>query len=297
MEIATLLLVGVSNGCLYGLVGLGLVLVYNAQGIPNFAHGEFLMAGAFAAYTANVLLGMPYVLSLLIAIAAGGAIGMVVELLAIRPISLHRSLGRAPTQVAVVLATVGLMIVMQGLARIPWGDSIRNLPAAFTTETVTVGGLVLSTQRMLIVAVTVALTVATSLFFARTALGKKMRATAQNTTGAKLVGINTSHIHSATWGLAAVGGAVAGVLAAPLIFVHPDMGARMLLKGFAAACLGGFGSVSGVLVGGMLMGILEIFCGRYIATSMMDIFAPIIIMVVLLFRPQGLFGSRQAVRV
>jgi branched-chain amino acid transport system permease protein len=186
---------------------------------------------------------------------------------------------------------------MQGLARIPWGDSVRNLPAAFTTETVTIGGLVLSTQRLLIVAVTVALTVSTSLFFARTALGKKMRATAQNTTGAKLVGINTSHIHSATWGLAAVGGAVAGVLAAPLIFVHPDMGARMLLKGFAAACLGGFGSVSGVLVGGMLMGILEIFCGRYIATSMMDIFAPIIIMVVLLFRPQGLFGSRQAVRV
>ncbi len=297
MEIATLLSVGVSNGCLYGLVGLGLVLVYNAQGIPNFAHGELLMVGAFAAYTANVLLNIPYGLSLLFAIAVGGAIGIVVELLAIRPISMHRSLGRASTQVAVVLATVGLMIVMQGLARIPWGDSVRNLPAAFTAETVTIGGLVLSTQRLLIVGVTVALTIATSLFFARTALGKKMRASSQNTIGAKLVGINTSYIHSATWGLAAVCGAVAGVLAAPLIFVHPDMGTRMLLKGFAAACLGGFGSVSGVLVGGILMGVLEIFCGRYIATSMMDIFAPIIIMGVLLFRPQGLLGSRQAVRV
>jgi branched-chain amino acid transport system permease protein len=297
MEIATLLSVGVSNGCLYGLVGLGLVLVYNAQGIPNFAHGEFFMAGAFAAYTANVLLGVPYVLSLLFAVAIGGAIGIVVELLAIRPISMHRSLGRASSQVAVVLATVGLMIVMQGLARIPWGDSVRNLPAAFAAETVVVGGLVLSTQRLLIVGVTVALTIATALFFARTALGKKMRATSQNTTGAKLVGINTSYIYSATWGLAAACGAVAGMLAAPLIFLHPDMGTRMLLKGFAAACLGGFGSVSGVLVGGMLMGTLEIFCGRYLATSMMDVFAPIIIIVVLLFRPQGLFGSRQAVRV
>ncbi len=297
MEIATLLSVGISNGCLYGLVGLGLVLVYNAQGIPNFAHGELFMAGAFAAYTANVLLGIPYVLSLLIAIAVGGAIGVVVELLAIRPISIRRSLGRASSQVAMVLATVGLMIVLQGLARIPWGDSVRNLPAAFTAETITIGGLVLSTQRLLIVGVTIAMTIATSLFFARTALGKKMRATSQNVTGAKLVGINTNHIYSATWGLAAVCGAVAGVLAAPLIFLHPDMGARMLLKGFAAACLGGFGSVPGVLVGGVLMGVLEIFCGRYIATSMMDIFAPIIIIGVLLFRPHGLFGARLAVRV
>lgn len=297
MEIAILLSVGISNGCLYGLVGLGLVLVYNAQGIPNFAHGELFMAGAFAAYTGNVLLGLPYGWSLLFAVVVAGAIGIIVELVAIRPISMHRSLGRASNQVAVVLATVGLMIVLKGLARIPWGDSVRNLPPAFTTETISIGGLYLSTQRLLIVGVTLVLVLAVSLFFARTALGKTMRATSLNITGAKLIGINTGHVYSATWGLAAVCGGIAGMLAAPLIFVHPDMGTRMLLKGFAAACLGGFGSVSGVLVGGILMGIAEIFFGRYFATSMIDIFAPIIIIVVLLFRPQGLFGSRQALRV
>lgn len=297
MEIAILLSVGISNGCLYGLVGLGLVLVYNAQGIPNFAHGELFMAGAFAAYTGNVLLGLPYGWSLLFAVLVAGAIGIIVELVAIRPISMHRSLGRASNQVAVVLATVGLMIVLKGLARIPWGDSVRNLPPSFTTETISLGGLYLSTQRLLIVAVTLVLVLAISLFFASTALGKTMRATSMNITGAKLIGINTGHVYSATWGLAAVCGGIAGMLAAPLIFVHPDMGTRMLLKGFAAACLGGFGSVSGVLVGGILMGVAEIFFGRYFATSMIDIFAPIIIIVVLLFRPQGLFGSRQALRV
>lgn len=297
MEIATLLSVGISNGCLYGLVGLGLVLVYNAQGIPNFAHGELFMAGAFAAYTANVLLGLPYALSFLIAILVAGAIGALVEFLAIRPISMHRSLDRASSQVAVVLATVGLMIVLKGLARIPWGDSVRNLPAAFTAETVSIGGVVFYPQRLLIIAVTIILTALISFFFARTALGKKMRATSQNPVGAKLVGINTGNIYSATWALASICGAIAGMLAGPLLYLNPDMGARMLLKGFAAAALGGFGSVSGVFVGGVLMGIAEIFFGRYLDTSMIDIFAPIIIIVVLLFRPQGLFGMRQAVRV
>ncbi|MDQ0346713.1 branched-chain amino acid ABC transporter permease [Ancylobacter vacuolatus] len=297
MEIATLLSVGLSNGCLYGLVGLGLVLVYSSQGIPNFAHGELFMAGAFLAYTAIVLLGLPYFLSFLIAVVGIGLMGMLLEWLAIRPISLHRSLGRASSEVAIVLATVGLAIVLKGLARIPWGDSVRNLPTAFTTQTVTIGGVAIATQRLLIVAVTLVLTVAISVFFARAPLGKKMRATAQNPTGAKLIGIHTSNIYSATWALAAACGAIAGVLAAPLIFLHPDMGTRMLLKGFAAACLGGFGSVTGVLLGGVLMGVVEIFAGRYIATSMMDIFAPIIIILVLLFWPQGLFGARRAARV
>jgi branched-chain amino acid transport system permease protein len=210
---------------------------------------------------------------------------------------MNRSLDLASSQVAVVLSTVGLMIVLKGLARIPWGDSVRNLPATFTTESISIGGLEFHTQRLLIVAVTVVLTITISLFFVRTSLGKKMRATSQNPTGAKLVGINTGNIYSATWALASVCGAIAGVLAAPLIYLHPDMGARMLLKGFAAAALGGFGSVSGVFVGGILMGIAEIFFGRYFDTSMMDIFAPIVIIVVLLFRPQGLFGVRQAVRV
>ena len=124
-----------------------------------------------------------------------------------------------------------------------------------------------------------------------------MRATSQNITGAKLIGIDTGYIYSVTWGMAAMCGAIAGVLAAPLISLQPDMGTRMLLKGFAAACLGGFGSVRGVFAGGLLMGVAEIFCGRYVATSMMDIFAPIIIIVVLLLWPQGLFGVRQASRV
>lgn len=297
MEILILLSVGLSNGCLYGLVGLGLVLVYNAQGIPNFAHGELFMVGAFIGYTAHTILGLPYGLSFLIAIAGGALVGIAVELITIRPISLRASLGREHYEAAAVMATVGLIIVLKGLARVPWGDGIRNFPAAFSTESVSVGGVILSTQRLLIVAVTILLTIGIFLFFKHLPLGKQMRATAQNRTGAKLVGINTGHIYTATWALASACGAIAGVLAAPLIFLHPDMGTKMLLKGFAAAALGGFGSVGGVFVGGLAMGVVEIFCGRYVSTALLDIFAFLAIIVVLLVRPQGLFGIRRAVRV
>lgn len=297
MEILTLLSVGLANGCLYALVGLGLVLVYNAQGIPNFAHGELFMAGAFLAYTAYSILGLPYALSLLIAVFGGGLIGILVEVVAIRPISSRQSLGREHYEVAVVMATVGLLIVMKGLARVPWGDGVRNFPAAFDTDSVSFAGIVFSTQRLLIVAVTFCLTALVFLFFRHAALGKKMRATAQNRTGAQLVGINTGQIYAATWALASACGAITGVLAAPLIFLHPDMGTRMLLKGFAAAALGGFGSVPGVFVGGMLMGIIEIFFGRYVSTALLDIFAFLMIMFVLLICPQGLFGVRRAARV
>lgn len=297
MEILTLLAVGLANGCLYALVGLGLVLVYNTQGIPNFAHGELFMAGAFLGYTAHTILGLPYALSLVIAVIGGGLIGMIVELVAIRSISARRSLGRDDYETAVVMATVGLLIVIKGLARVPWGDGVRNFPAVFDTDSISLGGVVISTQHLLIVAVTIVLTGLVFVFFRHTALGKKMRATAQNRTGAQLVGINTGNIYAATWALASACGAIAGVLAAPLIFLHPDMGTKMLLKGFAAAALGGFGSVPGVIVGGMLMGVIEILFGRFVSTALLDISAFLMIMIVLLVYPQGLFGVRRATRV
>jgi branched-chain amino acid transport system permease protein len=297
MEIPTLISVGVANGCLYALVGLGLVLVYNAQGIPNFAHGEFFMAGAFLAYTSHVLLGMPYAVALIAAILAGGLVGWAVELMAIRPISRRQSSGGENYDVALVMATVGLLIAIKGLARIPWGDGLRNFPAVFGVESLSIGGLVISTQRLLIIVVTVTLTLVVVAFFRYAPLGKKMRATSQNRTGAQLVGINVGGIHAITWALAAAVGAIAGILAAPLIFLHPDMGTKMLLKGFAAAALGGFGSIPGVLAGGVIMGIVEIFFGRYVSTALLDIFAFLMIMFVLLVCPHGLFGAARAVRV
>lgn len=297
MEIWTLLAVGLANGCLYALVGLGLVLVYNAQGIANFAHGELFMVGAFLGYVAHTTLGLPYALSLVIAVIGGGLIGMVVELVAIRPISERQSLGRGDYEVALVMATVGLLIVIKGLARIPWGDGVRNFPAVFETESISLGGIVISTQHLLIASITILMTGLIFIFFRRTALGKKMRATAQNRIGAQIVGINTGQIYAATWALASACGAIAGVLVSPLIFLDPDMGTKMLLKGFAAATLGGFGSVPGVIVGGILMGVMEIFFGRFVSTALLDISAFLMIMVVLLVFPHGLLGVRQASRV
>jgi branched-chain amino acid transport system permease protein len=128
-------------------------------------------------------------------------------------------------------------------------------------------------------------------------LGKRMRAASQNRTGARIVGINCELIDAATWGLAAALGAIAGILAAPLIFLDPEMGAKVLMKGFAAAVLGGFGSVPGVIVGGLIMGLVEMLCGRYVSTALLDISAFLVIMLVLLLRPRGLFGVGRTVRV
>ena len=297
MEIWTLIAVGMANGCLYALVGLGLVLVYNAQGVPNFAHGEFFMVGAFLGFVAHDGLGLPYTLSLVVAVVGGGLVGLIVEWLTIRPISTRRSLSRGDYEVAVVMVTVGLLITIKGLARVPWGDDVRNFPAVFETDSISFASIVISTQHLLIIGVTIVMSALIFIFFRHTGLGKKMRATAQNRVGAQIVGINTGRIYGATWALAAACGAIAGVLAAPLIFLDPDMGTKMLLKGFAAAALGGFGSVPGVFIGGILMGVVEMLFGRYVSTALLDISAFLMIMIVLLARPQGLFGMRSATRV
>jgi branched-chain amino acid transport system permease protein len=297
MEIWTLIAVGMANGCLYALVGLGLVLVYNAQGIPNFAHGEFFMVGAFLGFTAHKILGLPYSVSLILAVLGGGLIGLIVEWLTIRPISARRSLSGGDYGVAVVMVTVGLLMTIKGLARIPWGDDVRNFPPVFETDSVTIAGVIISTQHLFIMGVTIVLSALIFVFFRYTRLGKKMRATAQNRTGAQIVGINAGRIYSAIWALAAACGAIAGILAAPLIFLDPDMGTKMLLKGFAAAALGGFGSVPGVFLGGVLMGVVEMLFGRYVSTSLLEISAFLMIMIILLARPQGLFGISRITRV
>lgn len=297
MEIWSLLAAGLANGCLYALVGLGLVLIYNAQKIPNFSHGEFFMVGAFIGFAAYDILGFPYSVALFIAVVGGALVGAIVEKYLVRPIATGTGLALESKEVAIVMVTVGLSVALRGVARVPWGDTVRTFPPVFQTNWIVVGGIPLSLQHLLVLLVAALLTTVFFFFLYYTVLGKRIRATAQNPTGARLVGINTGRVYSVTWALAAAAGAVAGVLAAPLIFLDPDMGVKLLLKGFAAAVLGGFGSVGGVIVAGMLMGVAEMLFGRYLSTALMDISAFLVIMLVLIVRPRGLFGVGSAVRV
>ena len=290
MDFLSLFGAGLANGSLYALVALGLMLVFKAQDVVNFAHGELFMIGAFLAFTAFESLHLPYAVAFVVALAGSAAIGAVAERLTVRPLI-------ASPRISIVMVTVGLSFALKGFARIPWGADIYTFPPIFGAAPVRIGSLILSPQNIVTILFSVGLMVLFFLFFRFTTLGKQMRATSQNQTGASIVGINVGRVFSITWAAAAATGAAAGVLAAPITLLYPEMGTKMLIKAFAAAVLGGFGSIPGAIVGGLAMGIIEILSGAYVTTALMDISAFLVIMVVLFIRPQGLFGVRAAARV
>lgn len=285
-----LLVAGLAKGSLYALVALGLVLVYKTQDVVNFAFGEMFMFGAFAGYIALTVFGLPWWLSFLAALAALGLFGAAVERIVFRRVAL------AP-HVTLAMVTVGLSFAMKGAARIPFGSDIYTMPPLFGSGPLRLGGLAVDPQSVVTVAVAILITVGLFFFFARSRLGKQMRATQQNPTGARLVGVDVDRIFSITWAVAGAVGAAAGMLAAPSVLLYPDMGTSFLLKGFAAAVLGGLDSVPGAIVGGFLVGIIEMLIGGLISTSFQDVSAFFIIMIVLLVWPNGLFGVRAMSRV
>ncbi len=290
MTLLTLLLAGLANGSLYALVALGLVLIYKTQDVVNFAQGEILMAGAFVGFSAYQYLHLPYVLSFVVAMLAGAVLGAVVERVAFRRLADQH-------HITLAMVTVGLSVFMKGVARIPFGTDIYTFPPAFRAERVLIGSVAVAPQHLLTIAVAVLLSLLLFGFFRYSTLGKQMRATQQNLVGARLVGINTRRVFASTWSLSAAIAAGAGVLAAPLSLLYPDMGTNFLLKGFAAAVLGGFESVLGAIVGGFVVGIVEMLFGGYVSTAFQQVSAFFIIIVVLFIKPNGLFGRRSAARV
>jgi branched-chain amino acid transport system permease protein len=290
MSFLTLLVAGLSNGSIYALFALGLVLLYKSQGIINFAQGEFLMAGGFAGYVCFAILHWPYWLSFLAAVAIGGVLGAVVERLVIRAIARQSHL-------ALIMASLGLSIFIPGAFRLPFGKDIHTFPALFHRGPIEIGSIMIEPQSLVVVAVALLLMAAFLLFFAFTAIGKQMRATQQNQIGARVVGIDTNRIFSLSWVIAATIGAGAGVLAAPIALLHPEMGASYLLKGFAATVFGGLTSVLGAVIAGFLVGIIEMGVGAYLSTDLQEVAPFVIILIVLFIRPAGWFGGQTILRV
>ena len=287
----TLVIAGLSVGGLYALFALGLVLIYRTQGIVNFAHGELLMVGAFIGYTAFELLKLPYVVSFILAIVLGGFLGALIERVAFRRIA-------EQSHTTLAMVAVGMSVLLKGAVRVPFGSDVYTFPPAFgTAGAIKIGPALIAPQNVLATGVAILLTVALFIFFRVTTMGKQMRATQQNVTGARLVGINTDRVFSVTWMLAAALGAAAGVLAGPITFLFPDMGTTFLLKGFAAAVLGGFDSVLGAVVGGFLVGVIEMLFGGYVSTAFQEVSPFVIIIIVLFIKPYGLFGRAPVRRV
>jgi len=290
VDILNLIVAGIASGSIYALVGVGLVIVHKTQALLQFSQGEFFMAGAFLGLIAYTTFEFNYLLAILFALGSGALLGMLAERILFRPLvdSPHFTL---------VMLTVGLSLMMKGAARVPYGGDIYVFPALFTGKPLEVGGVSIAQQSLLIIAVSAVLAAILHVVFRSTSLGKQMRATASNMAGARIVGINIGRIHATTWALASALGAAAGILAGPITLLHPEMGSMGLLKGFAAAVLGGFTSVPGAIVGGVSMGIVEMFFGSYISTSFMNVSAFIVIILVLLVFPRGLFGEKEVKRV
>ena len=281
-----LLISGLTSGALYAMVAIGLVVVYRSTGHINFAHGELFMIGGFLAYSMITMLGFPYLLSLVLAVPLSFCLGVICDRVVFRPLM------NAPGT-TLVLATVGLSYLLKGVGRYIWGGkgeyiSIKAIvdPAPFL-----VWGMPVLPQQLIVFAAAMLCMMGFLAFFRWTIAGKMMQATAESAFASYLVGIRVERVYTWTWGVGAAVAGVAAVLMAPLTLLTPDIGSGLLIKAFAATLLGGLGSMSGALVGGLLVGLCESLVGGYIDSSLQEVAAFIIIMIVLVFRPSGLFGA------
>jgi len=288
-----LMATGISTGALYALVALGIVVIYKSTQIVNFAHGEMFMLGGFFAYTFHVMLGWPYLLSLGLSVVLAFGLGILVDRVAFRPLMQRHNL------VSVLLAMIGLSFVLKGIARELWGGKgdYLTFPPLISPTPLSFGGIMVMSQQLVVLGAACAVMVLFALFFKFTRAGRFMQATADNPKAAKLVGLRTDRVYMYTFGVGAAVAAAAAVLMAPLTLLYPDIGFNLFIKAFAAAVLGGLTSIPGAVVGGFLIGIIEQLAAGYIHTSMQEVAAFIVIMVVLVFIPTGLFGQRRLRKV
>ncbi len=281
---------GLSAGCLYALAALGLVLIYRTMEIVNFAHGEMAMISTFVAYTLLVRVGLPYVLAMLVALAFAFIFGMAIERVFLRPIQ------EGPL-VSMMIMTLGLFMVFNGAAGWIWGFDPVSFPYAVRGRPVFIGDIIVTRDSLLVLAVTVIMAGALYIALRFTMAGIAIRATSQNPRAARLMGVPVPKVYSLTWGMSAVLGAVAGILIAPTTFLSPSMMAEVQIKAFTAAVLGGFSSLPGAVVGGLLLGVLENLVAGYISTQLKSTFAFALIVVVLLIRPSGIMGTPERRKV
>lgn len=273
---------GLAMGCIYALVALGFVLIYKATDVINFAQGDLMMVGAFIAFTFINHLHFPFLLSIPIALALMAFFGMLIDRIVLRPL-----VGEAAF--AMIMVTIGLGIFIRSVAGMIWGYDTYSFRVSISDEPVRIGALALSYVHIWIIGVTIALIAALYYFFNRTKMGISMEATSQNQLAAFLMGIGVKTVFSRIWAISAMVAGVAGILLCPIQFLNYNMG-FIGLKAFPAAVLGGFGSIPGAIVGGVIIGVSESLAGVYLPDGFKDIFAWILLIVVLMFRPEGIFG-------
>jgi len=280
---------GLATGSLYALAALGLVLIFKTTDVVNFAQGEMAMFGTFIMFTLLKTAGLPYWGAFVLALAFAFLMGAVIERVALRP------LAQAPL-ISVLIATLGLMQIINGVAGWIWGYQARPFPTAVSGSPIRLGDLVITLPDLVNLAVSLVVMTGFFLLFKFTELGIAMRAVAENRVAARLMGIPTDRILSLTWGLGGVLAATAGILIAPVTNLDINMMADMQIKAFTAAVLGGFTSLPGAVVGGLTLGVLENLVGQFVP-QLKTPFAFGLIVLVLMLRPSGLMGTVQRKKV
>ena len=291
MQLLQIIISGIAQGCIYGLIALGFVLIYKATETVNFAQGELMMLGAFCGLALMSFAGFPFWLAVLSAIAAMALFGIALERVVIRPI-----LGQPAF--SVVMLTIGIGYVTRGLVTmIPTiGTETHTLEVPYKDQAWNLGALVLNVEQMVVIAATALLSALLYAMFRFTKLGIAMQASSQNQLAAYYMGIPVRRLNGLVWGLAAAVAAVAGLLLAPITVVHANMG-FIGLKAFPAAVVGGFGSLPGAIVGGIIIGVVESMSGVFLPEGFKDVAAYVVVLLMLAIRPNGLFGENLAKKV
>jgi len=287
--LAQLLVNSLTLGSVYALTALGFAVIYRATQVVNFAQGEMMMLGAMLALVLFRDFRLPYVLVIIGSIGICMIVALLVERIAFRPL-------QGAPHITVLLSTAAVAQIIRSSVRAFHGDDLGIFPPIVSMESMSVFGIRYTELNILIIAVTALTLAGFAYLFSRTRLGWAMQATAQNQRGAAIVGISVPSIFAQTWVIAGGLAALAGILLAPLIIVSPDMGV-IANKGFVAAILGGFSSLPGAVVGGLMLALAENLIGVYVTTAFKDVLVFALLILLLLVRPSGLFGRAALNRV
>ena len=262
---------------------MGLTLVFGVLRVVNFAHGEFFMLGAYVTYYGMTLMGMGYISALLVATLVVAVLGILANRFFFQPLKKEH-------EFTILLSSLGLALLLTHLAETIFGADPKYVDTPYSDATVSLGDITVTEQRIGVILVASAMIAATYWFIKHTRMGKMMQATAQNPEGAALSGINTKYVHAYTFALACALAALSGALVGPTAMLYPTVGDWAVLKGFIVVVMGGLGSVTGALLGGLILGVAESLGGGYISLGFKEAIGYAIIIVVLLLRPNGLFN-------
>lgn len=293
MTFLSYLINGVSLGSVYAIIALGYTMVYGIAKMLNFAHGDVIMVGAYVAFCAMQYLGLPPIVAILGAMLVCTILGISIERLAYKPL-------RSAPKLAVLITAIGMSYLLQNLAQLIWSSNPKSFKSAIDVGSLRLfdGRLLISGETIVTVLCCIVIMIALTLFTSRTKMGKAMRAVSEDKGAAQLMGINVNLTISTTFAIGSALAAVAGVLlCSSYPVLQPTTGSMPGIKAFTAAVFGGIGSIPGAMIGGILLGVIEIFGKAYISTELGDAIVFLILIIMLLVKPTGLMGKKISEKV